>query len=80
VVGFADCPGTNELVRCGRNGLLASGGLDRAESMANALRVLMTDDQLRISLSSCSKDTLETFQLGPVVDRWEQLMEKTVTA
>jgi glycosyltransferase involved in cell wall biosynthesis len=80
VVGFADCPGTNELVREGRNGLLADGTHDRAASLAAALCTLMTDDQLRASLSERSSDILDNFRLERVLDRWELLIEKTIAA
>ena len=47
VVGFADCPGTNELVQNGQTGLLASGNPDRAQSLASEMDRLLSDSELR---------------------------------
>jgi glycosyltransferase involved in cell wall biosynthesis len=80
VVGFADCPGTNQLVHPGRNGVLVDGNPDRAASLATALHAMMTDDRLRVRLSGNSNDILNNFRLEYVLDCWERLLEKTISA
>jgi glycosyltransferase involved in cell wall biosynthesis len=79
VVGFAACPGTNQLVRTGQNGILADG-TDRAASLAAALHALMTDNRLRARLSIKSSDILNNFHPERVFDCWERLIEKTISA
>jgi glycosyltransferase involved in cell wall biosynthesis len=78
VVGFADCPGTNQLVRTGKNGVLANG-TDRAASLASALHALMTDNRLRVRLARKSSDILNNFCPERVLDCWERLIEKTIS-
>jgi glycosyltransferase involved in cell wall biosynthesis len=80
VVGFADCSGTNQLIRPGENGVLADGTHDRAAAMAVGLHALMTNDRLRVRLSSKSSDILDNFRLEHVLDCWEHLIEKTISA
>jgi len=79
VVGFADCPGTNQLVHPGRNGVLAEGDHDRAASLAAALHAMMTNDLLRVRLSGNSNAILNNFRLEHVLDCWERLIEKTIS-
>jgi len=78
VVGFADCPGTNQLVHTGKNGVLANG-TDRVASLAAALHALMTDNRLRVHLSRKSSDILNNFRPEHVLDCWERLIEKTIS-
>jgi glycosyltransferase involved in cell wall biosynthesis len=73
VVGFADCPGTNQLVRSGENGVLVGSSGDRAGSLAAALLSLMESEELRGRLASGSK-ALEEHRLERVLDRWEQVL------
>jgi GalNAc-alpha-(1->4)-GalNAc-alpha-(1->3)-diNAcBac-PP-undecaprenol alpha-1,4-N-acetyl-D-galactosaminyltransferase len=77
VVGFADCPGTNELVRPGENGVLVTASGDRAGSLAAALLSLMEGEQLRGRLTAGSK-ALEEHCLERVLDRWECLLRSLV--
>lgn len=75
VVGFADCPGTNVLVRSNINGILVDGSGDRVESLANALRKLMASPEDLARLSTASTQELEqTFGLNPVLDKWEDII------
>jgi glycosyltransferase involved in cell wall biosynthesis len=77
VVGFADCPGTNELVRPGENGVLVTPSGDRAGSLAAALLSLMEGEQLRGRLTAGSK-ALEEHRLERVLDRWEDILRSLV--
>jgi glycosyltransferase involved in cell wall biosynthesis len=79
VVGFADCPGTNQLVHGGKNGILADGSRGRAASLAAVLHSLMTNDRLRARLSGKSHDILDDFSLEHVLDCWERLIEDAVS-
>lgn len=72
-IGFADCPGTNVLIRPGINGELA-GGADRVESLGRALAKLMASPALRRSLGQAAPGTIERYSLNGIGDQWEQLL------
>jgi glycosyltransferase involved in cell wall biosynthesis len=72
-VGFADCPGTNELIDDGTNGLLVRGA-DRADAIADGLARLMRDEDLRARLGAAGPASVEKYSLASVADRWEQLL------
>jgi len=78
-VGFADCPGTNRVIKDNENGILVTGA-NRIESLAIALEKLMADPQELQRLSSASTDWLrDMFDLDMVLDTWERLIEKVVS-
>ncbi len=79
VLGFADCPGTNELVRHGENGWLvdAPDG-DRARALAAGLAALITDPDLRAGLGAKGPHSVRAYAAEGVVTRWEQLLEEIV--
>jgi glycosyltransferase involved in cell wall biosynthesis len=52
VIGFEDCPGTNELIRSGVTGLLVDPKNNRVHSLASALSSLMADPLLRKRLAA----------------------------
>ncbi len=72
-IGFADCPGTNEIIKHGVNGVLVRAGADRAGPFATALRELMADPERRLALSSRVQDA-GPHALGVVLDQWEQFL------
>lgn len=72
-VGFADCPGTNELIVDGDNGVLVQG-VDRVAQMAQALDRLMSSSELRAALASRAPASMERFSIGRVADAWEDLL------
>ncbi len=75
VVGFADCPGTNELIEDGISGFLVVPGEDRAESLARALAQLFADPALRQRLGEAGARTAARMaSLTSVGDRWAKLL------
>ena len=77
VVGFADCPGTNELIASGRTGLLVAPGDDRCSALAAALRSLLADPGLRQRLGAAGRQAIDDrFSNARVCDAWEQLLRK----
>ncbi|WP_417310473.1 glycosyltransferase [Devosia sp.] len=76
-IGFADCPGTNELIHDGVNGILVNPGDDRVESLANALRPLMSDASARLQLVPSSDAQTGTQSLSQVLDIWERYLGQT---
>jgi glycosyltransferase involved in cell wall biosynthesis len=76
VLGFTDCPGTNELVRHGENGwLVDAAGATRAGAFAGGLAALMSDAGLRTRLGAAAAHTVSRFDPDSVVSAWERLLE-----
>lgn len=75
VIGFADCAGVNKLVIQGYNGALASGA-DRTEALAQSMRLLMSNAELRQKLVQPATAIPEECQLGRVLDLWETMLER----
>jgi glycosyltransferase involved in cell wall biosynthesis len=72
-VGFADCPGTNELIVHGSNGILVAGG-ERVRALGTALRLLMNSPTLRVELGRNGPGSVLRFSLDAITDRWEALL------
>lgn len=78
VVGFAQCPGTNELVRHGVTGLLASEMT--AASLASSLRHVMSDAALRRILGENGAKAARAFAPEVVLDAWESALHVAASA
>jgi GalNAc-alpha-(1->4)-GalNAc-alpha-(1->3)-diNAcBac-PP-undecaprenol alpha-1,4-N-acetyl-D-galactosaminyltransferase len=76
-IGFADCPGTNELIHHGVNGLLVAG-TDRARALADGLDQLMSSDEQRGRLALAAPKSVAPFALEAIVDQWELLLRELV--
>lgn len=73
-IGFADCPGTNELIIDGVNGCLVRGP-DRVKALSDVLDDLMSNTDKRERFANAPIDRLlERFGLEGVLDRWEDLL------
>ncbi len=73
-VGFAGCPGTNELIRPGENGLLAEGNGD-AGALAATLSELMGDPEALKRLENAPTQWLQdAYAPSHVLDVWERLL------
>jgi glycosyltransferase involved in cell wall biosynthesis len=72
-IGFADCPGTSELIDHGKTGLLVQGN-DRIEAFAAGLRQLMDNPEQRRILGENAKIHVRQFSQASVVDLWEGLL------
>ena len=79
-VGLADCPGSNQLIRPGVNGLLARGGEDRTAALAGCLADLMGDDARRAGLAPPPRGLPSEHDLENVLDRWEEIIGATAGA
>jgi len=77
-VGFADCPGTNEIIQDGVNGLLARGP-DRTEALAAGLSRLMGEPALLAELSSRAQQSVAEYEAEGIVMRWEELLQSVVS-
>ncbi|WP_309630366.1 glycosyltransferase family 4 protein [Brevundimonas sp.] len=75
VVGFADCPGTNELIIDGETGLLVRPGADRIVALANGMAQLMQDEALRRRMGEAGHlRAAALVARDDAVDRWEALL------
>jgi glycosyltransferase involved in cell wall biosynthesis len=77
-VGFDDCPGTNEIIQDGVNGLLVPGP-DRAEALAVGLSRLMGEPALLADFSSRAPGTVANYEAEGIVMRWEELLQSVVS-
>lgn len=77
VIGFADCPGTNEIIKDGVNGFLVDTK-DRATSLAAALMLLIEHGELRRKLGESGKESLRSYTLENVTAHWERLLSGNV--
>ena len=79
VVGFADCPGTNELVEHNLTGILVNPKKDRAGELAAALHNLIGNPVLQNKLGVAAKESIErNFSSDQVCLQWEKLLISTM--
>lgn len=75
VIGFSDCPGTNELVLDGETGLLVKPQDDRVAALADGMAQLMGNSALRLQMGE--RGYARANQLAAAdeaIDRWESLV------
>lgn len=77
-VGFADCPGTNELIEHERTGILVRAGRDRVGDLASAIEMLICDPELRARLGARARDAIaKKHGSASVGEQWMRLLEQT---
>ena len=79
-VGFRDCPGTNELIEDGVNGVLVDALPGRPAALALALEDLMLDPVRRRRLAGGGAAVRARYGAATVLDQWESLLERTLEA
>ena len=75
VVAFADCAGVNQFLRNGYNGL----SVDRAggeTALADTLRKLMSDDNLRSKLAQNGPGSVSQFSIEKYRENWMRLIHR----
>lgn len=75
VIGFADCPGTNELVIEGETGILVQNRTPQA--LAQAMEALIQDEPLRRRYGQAGVRNLDAFDPEKIADLWEGLVHQT---
>lgn len=76
-IGFADCPGTNELIADNENGLLVKG-VDRVQALASGLEKLMTAPGLRVRLGNAGRQRVDAYHPYTILKEWESLIKAVV--
>ena len=77
VIGFADCPGTDELIRDGINGMLVDSS-QRVENLAKTMECLIEDENQRQALGEQGRKDIARFAPEKVFARWESLVREVV--
>ncbi len=78
-LGFADCPGTNELIFHEKTGLLLKNKGGRPASLASGLSRLILDETLRINLGKKGKEVINSkFSDEEVANSWEYLLNNVI--
>ena len=67
-IGFADCPGTNELISHDQDGLLVQGS-DRIAAFAQGLKTLMDSHDLRAQLGLQARERIKPFHLDAITKK-----------
>lgn len=75
VVAYRSCPAVNELVRDGETGLLVDDGVD---ALAEGLKKLMEDQELRERMGRAAHESMKEFAPGKIWDQWEALMQDVI--
>ena len=75
VIGFSDCPGTNELIEDGVNGMLVESD-DRAAGLAVAMSELMESPETRSRLGQKARRSVTSLSLDEVISRWELFLSQ----
>lgn len=78
VVGFADSPGTNQLIGDGVNGILVSGD-DRSSVLADGLARLMRDEDLRRRLGASGPASVAQYSMDAITEKWEELIARAAS-
>lgn len=79
VIGFSDCPGTNELIQSGLTGLLVDPKNDRVRSLTSALSSLMADSLLRKKLGAAGLEKINNhFSPLNICNQWQRLLRDCI--
>lgn len=79
VIGFADCPGTNELIEDMQTGLLVDS-TDRVSCIAKGMEKLMASPELRKELAEKALGNHGAYSEQPVLKRWTEILQEVYQA
>jgi len=79
VIGYSDCPGTNELIESDKTGLLVEPSSDRVTSLAFAMSKLMGDPIMRKRLGDAGRQAINNkHSIRHICDLWEGMLSSTI--
>ena len=73
VIGFSDCPGTNELIEHDVTGLLVNPD-NRVTNLAAGLHELIDNDELRLRMGIAGKKKMVGYAPENVYEQWEAVL------
>ncbi len=73
VIGFADCPGTNELINNGKNGMLISSS-NKTYNFAKGLEQLICSEELRLNLGKAGIEITQKYAPDKIITAWKNLI------
>lgn len=76
-IGFAECPGTNEIIEHGKSGFLVEG-INSPEKYAQGLETLMQSKKERQRLGIQAKSAIKQFHPEKILDDWETLIKQVI--
>ena len=77
-IGFADCPGTNDLIKHGYSGYLVPPYKDRVNALSCVLIDVINNPHHASLLGRNARDAISSnYSLGEVVIKWENLLSLT---
>lgn len=75
VVAYKNCPGVNEIVENGKNGILVEDGVD---AFADGLSRLMQSTALRNTMGMNGHNSMKKYSPDTVWNQWEKLMQRVI--
>ena len=76
VVSF-DCPwGPRTIISDGEDGILVENG--NVIMLATALRRLIENEELRLSMSNAARKNVSWFQIGYIAEMWQALFDEVI--
>ena len=76
VVAYKNCPAVNELIADGKDGFLVDDGI---APLAEGLRELMSNQNLRINMGRQAHETMLQYSPSRVWKQWEDLMNRAIS-
>jgi glycosyltransferase involved in cell wall biosynthesis len=73
VIGFADCPGVNELVTQNVNGVLVETD-DRVDGLAEAIRQMILNEERRNQLGIEARNIVKSYSAEEIFKDWESFI------
>ena len=74
-IGFEDCSGTNILIEHNKTGLLVKGNGDRSYSLAEGLKILFADINIRNKMGrNGTRSIASNFSEAKILQCWEKLL------
>ncbi len=74
-IGFQDCDGVRDLIKNGRNGILAEGNAN-IPSLTKVLIKLLNDEKLRDEMGLEAIRSVQGYQPSSIFDQWEELLKE----
>lgn len=72
-IAFRDCPGVNALIIDGETGILADPGHDRARSLADEMRNMMTDPDACLKMGRAARDRAKIYSVDSSLQVWKRM-------